>query len=194
MTRAGRPHDNASTAAILRATLDVLAEKGYAGTSLDEVVERAGSSKPTLYRRWPSKPHLVADAVRHGLAAANPRVPTSADPAEAVRTVLRNVVRALTTTPLGGAMRALIGVAESEPELSECLRAVETERRRLLHTAVGRASTGRSRQQIDLAVDWLLGAIYYRFLIRRVPITTRLADELTDDLTGRFVAHREIRE
>ena len=139
MARPGRPHDSASTAALLRAALDTLAEQGYAGMSLDDVVARAGSNKPTLYRRWPSKAQLVADAVRQGLAAANPRVPRSADAVQDVRTVLRNLIRALTTTSLGGALRALVSVAGSEPELAECLRVVETERRRLPSVVPGQA-------------------------------------------------------
>ena len=62
-TRVGRKRDPSRDSAILRATLEVLAEQGYEGMTTDMVAARAGASKATLYRRWPSKAELVVDAV-----------------------------------------------------------------------------------------------------------------------------------
>jgi AcrR family transcriptional regulator len=53
-----REHD------ILQATYSLLAEVGYAGLRFDAVAARARASKATLYRHWPGKAQLVADAVR----------------------------------------------------------------------------------------------------------------------------------
>src|SRR3954464_11455406 len=50
--------------AILRATYDLLGEAGYQGLRVDAVAARARASKATLYRHWPTKAGLVADAVR----------------------------------------------------------------------------------------------------------------------------------
>jgi AcrR family transcriptional regulator len=50
--------------AILRATYDLLGEAGYQGLRVDAVCARAQASKATLYRHWPTKAGLVADAVR----------------------------------------------------------------------------------------------------------------------------------
>lgn len=55
--------------AILRATYDLLAETGYQGLRVDAVAARAQASKATLYRHWPTKAGLVADAVRACKAA-----------------------------------------------------------------------------------------------------------------------------
>ena len=63
---AGRPRDPACDAAILQATLDVFAEEGYAGVSIDGVAARAGVGKATIYRRYSSKAELVVEAVRCG--------------------------------------------------------------------------------------------------------------------------------
>jgi AcrR family transcriptional regulator len=49
---------------ILRAAYELLNEVGYEGLRLDAVATRARTSKATLYRHWPGKPQLVADAVR----------------------------------------------------------------------------------------------------------------------------------
>jgi len=62
-TRPGRKQDRSRDAAILDAALEVLAETGFAGMTLAAVAERAKAGKSTFYRRWPSKEHLVLDAV-----------------------------------------------------------------------------------------------------------------------------------
>jgi AcrR family transcriptional regulator len=52
-------------AAILDATLAGVAEVGYDRLSMDEVASRAGVGKAAIYRRWPSKAVVVADAIAH---------------------------------------------------------------------------------------------------------------------------------
>jgi AcrR family transcriptional regulator len=59
----GRKRDHSRDQEILDAALDVLAETGYDGMTVDMVATRAKAGKATLYRRWPSKPDLVLDAV-----------------------------------------------------------------------------------------------------------------------------------
>ena len=60
---AGRPRDGAIDAAVLRATVELLERDGYVQLTIGEVAARAGTSKPAIYRRWPTKAHLVHDAV-----------------------------------------------------------------------------------------------------------------------------------
>jgi AcrR family transcriptional regulator len=64
VSRGGRPRDESREQAILDAAIDVLAEVGYDGMSIEAVAVRARSSKATIYRRWPGKAELVADAMR----------------------------------------------------------------------------------------------------------------------------------
>lgn len=59
----GRHRSAACDATILDATLEILVEKGYAGLTVAAVIERAGVSSATLYRRWATKQDLVAAAV-----------------------------------------------------------------------------------------------------------------------------------
>jgi AcrR family transcriptional regulator len=61
--RAGRHRDPAADQAILDATLALLEEVGYGGLTMAAVIERAGVSSATLYRRWPAKHDLVAAAI-----------------------------------------------------------------------------------------------------------------------------------
>jgi len=60
----GRPRDPDVDAAVLRSTQDLLVERGYAGMTVEAVARAARSGKAAVYRRWPSKAHLVVAAVR----------------------------------------------------------------------------------------------------------------------------------
>lgn len=73
--RPGRPADQALTPAILKAALDELARVGFEAMSLERVARRAGTAKTSLYRRWPSRDALVADALGMFLAEHGPAGP-----------------------------------------------------------------------------------------------------------------------
>lgn len=60
----GRPRDEEADAAILDATLAMLAEAGYAGLRIEAVAARAGVAKTTIYRRWPDKLSLAIAALK----------------------------------------------------------------------------------------------------------------------------------
>lgn len=62
-TRLGRKRDHSRDPEILLAAIDVLAEEGYDGMTIDMVATRARAGKATLYRRWSSKAELVLDAI-----------------------------------------------------------------------------------------------------------------------------------
>jgi hypothetical protein len=57
--RAGRPRDRQIDVAVLTATLAVLDKSGYGGLTLEQVARDAGTTKPAIYRRWPTRQQLV---------------------------------------------------------------------------------------------------------------------------------------
>jgi AcrR family transcriptional regulator len=59
----GRPRDPAVQEAIAVACRDLITEVGYSGLTIESVAERAGVGRPTIYRRWPSKAHMVWDVL-----------------------------------------------------------------------------------------------------------------------------------
>jgi AcrR family transcriptional regulator len=59
---AGRPRDARIDRAVLRATEELVVEVGYADLSVGAIAERAGTTKPAIYRRWPGKAYLVHEA------------------------------------------------------------------------------------------------------------------------------------
>ena len=59
----GRPRDARIDGAVLQATAELLEEVGYLQLTIGAIAERAGTNKPAIYRRWPTKAHLVHEAV-----------------------------------------------------------------------------------------------------------------------------------
>lgn len=167
----GRPQAPEVTGRILAATLKLVAENGYAGLRIEDVAAACGTSKQAIYRRWPSKPDLVAAAIEETLAEANP-APASDDFIEALTIALAKVAALVNDTPFGAAIAALLGVP-GEHVLVEALQRVEARRRGFMQALFRRAqATGAyaARREIEIDIDALLGAIYFRALIRRQPV------------------------
>jgi AcrR family transcriptional regulator len=115
----GRPRNLSIDSAVLSATVDLLNERGYAELSVDAIARAAGTSKPAIYRRWPSKAHLVHAAVFPiGAATA---LPDTGSLATDVRDMLRRTVRFLSTPAARAALPGLVGEMASDPTLHSAL-------------------------------------------------------------------------
>lgn len=107
-------------AAILDATAVLLAERGF-GLSVEEVAERAGVHRSNVYRRWETKPLLVAAAVRR-LAAATVVVKRRGDLAADLQDAAVQVARSLRTGPGRNLLRAALAACATDPEMSDVMR------------------------------------------------------------------------
>lgn len=114
--RAGRPRDTRLHHAILDATRELLTAGGYAELSMESVAARAGVGKKTLYRRWPSKAPLVAEAVleAYGGSGSFP-VAETGDLRADLRAWLREHADFLAEPPNAALVRALIAAAAARP-------------------------------------------------------------------------------
>lgn len=118
-TEIGRPRDKRIDAAVLRATVELLAETGYADLSVDAIAQRAGTSKPAIYRRWPGKAHVVHEAVFPiGDATA---LPETGSLAGDVREMVRRTVAVLTTPAARAALPGLVGEMAADLTLHSAL-------------------------------------------------------------------------
>lgn len=121
-TAVGRPRDPAVDKRALRAARDLLAERGYAAITFDEVARRAGVGKSSLYRRWPSKAELVVAAVDAGVGDV-----TDIDTGT-LRSDLRELAARLLEAYWSGAGLAAFRLradARHEPELQRAIDAVQ---------------------------------------------------------------------
>ncbi|RDH77099.1 TetR/AcrR family transcriptional regulator [Mycolicibacterium moriokaense] len=114
-TDLGRPRDPRIDDSVLRATVELLGSSGYAELSVDAIARRAGTSKPAIYRRWPSKAHLVHEAVFPISEATE--LPDTGSLAEDVREMVRRSTGVLTTPAARAAMPGLLAEMATDPTL-----------------------------------------------------------------------------
>jgi AcrR family transcriptional regulator len=114
-TDLGRPRNPRIDSSVLRATVELLGTSGYGGLSVDAIAQRAGTSKPAIYRRWPSKAHLVHEAVFPISEATE--LPDTGSLAGDVREMVRRSTRVLTTPAARAAMPGLLAEMAMDPTL-----------------------------------------------------------------------------
>ena len=101
----GRPRSNASHQAILRATLELLAEVGFEAMSIEAIAARGKVGKTTIYRRYSSKEELVADAIES--MREEILVPDTGNLWADIDALIENAAK-ITLTPLGRQTIAMI--------------------------------------------------------------------------------------
>jgi len=191
---AGRPRDEATRKAILRAALALVRESGYRSLTIEKIALRAGAGKTTIYRWWPSKAAVVMDAFLNYISPVIRFAPISAVSASTnIRRQMQAVARAY-AGPHGHLLRALIAEAQFDPELCRAFVANWILPRRKMATAILKAGiqAGEFRKHVDVdaAIDALYGGLYYRFLIPHAPLSPKFARELADAvLAGLLRAH-----
>jgi AcrR family transcriptional regulator len=118
-TDLGRPRNPRIDTAVLEATVDLLGRTGYAALSVDAIARQAGTSKPAIYRRWPSKAHLVHEAAFPLDAAVE--LPSAGSLPDDVREMVRRTATVLTTPAAQAALPGLIGEMAADPTLHTAL-------------------------------------------------------------------------
>lgn len=164
----GRPRSPEADRAIAAATLELLAEHGFAGVTVEAVAARAGVAKSTVYRRYPSRLELIIGVIRHELEDPKEPVDTGSLAGDLV-TIARRLVIALTRTPFGRALPAMLSATAAHPELHEVRLEFLASRRAPAVAAVRRATDRgelRADADPDQVVDLLTGPVFYRVFVR----------------------------
>jgi AcrR family transcriptional regulator len=111
----GRPRDRRIDGAVLGAARELLEEVGYLQLTIGAIAERAGTTKPAVYRRWPTKAHLVHEAV---FPAQDPEViPVGDDLRSDIRTLVAIGVEILGRPAARAALPGLLAEMTSDPGL-----------------------------------------------------------------------------
>lgn len=180
-----------SEAAILRAALDLMAEHGVGGLTVDAVAARAGVGKQTIYRHWGSRARLVHDAIA---CTNDPLVePDTGSLRGDLEALLDQLARFLSKPDTGRVFPSMLDAAERDPELAELRQAHADRKRDAFRRALARAA-GRGEVDagldVEAAIDLLVGPIFYRRLVARTAVGSGDVGHHLD-LALRAVAPRE---
>lgn len=148
---------------------------------VDGIARTVRRARASIYRRWPSKPHLVAYCIVSTLGAS---------PAPDTGVLRKDLLAAVGTRrrafagPLGQALPGLVADMANDPELARAVqRQVLAPRRKSMRDALDRArARGEAREALDIALvlDLLAGPFYFRKLFGHRRIDRRMTREVVD--------------
>jgi AcrR family transcriptional regulator len=170
--------------AIYRATLDELAESGYAGLTMERVAERARASKASLYRRWPTRVALVMAAVYHSLPSAAD-VPDTGSLRGDLLALLRGTAEVL-AGPAGEAMRGLLSEALRDPASARTFRQSSQGTSKKMMAEIARRAVERGEISAEavtpLRLDTGQALLRQYFLFQGPPIPDELVVGIVDEV------------
>lgn len=179
----GRPRSAEADEAIALATMELLAENGFEGVTVEAVASRAGVAKSTVYRRYPCRTELLVEVIRREAAQVREEVDTGSLVHDLVA-LARRLRDGLTGSTFGRALPAVMAAAASHAPVHEARQAFVATRRAPTLAAVSRAIDrgelpgGTDPSQV---VDLLAGPVFYRLVVVGDPVSNQWLD--------RHVAH-----
>ncbi|MBZ5666183.1 MAG: TetR/AcrR family transcriptional regulator [Acidobacteriia bacterium] len=178
----GRPRSEESRQSILRSTLKLLKKQdgGFPELSIEAIAADANVGKTTVYRWWPTKAALVADAF--SASADNElRFQDTGSVQNDISQQMRRLIR-IFQSKRGKVVQALLAGGQSDPELIEAFRErfLWPRRKQAYQTLQRGIDRGElpAGCDLDLVLDSLYGPIYMRFLIRHGKLNEKFAEEL----------------
>jgi AcrR family transcriptional regulator len=165
----------------LRSTLKLLRQQGgFPELSIEAIAADANVSKATVYRWWPNKAALVADAFTAS-SEDELRFPDTGSVESDMSLQMRRLIR-IFRSERGKVVAALLAGGQSDPELIEAFRErfLWPRRRQAYKTLQRGIDRGELRRNsdFDLILDSLYGPIYMRFLIRHDELREEFADQI----------------
>ena len=180
----GRPRSEKAHKAILDAAAELLLARGLSAVSMDAVAERAGVSKATIYRWWPTKETLALDALYTEWATVGPSPRDTGSLRGDLLALLRPWARLTSSRPYGRVIAALITEAQTDPVFAAEYRQRVVEPRRDQARAIFRRAIERGEippdTNIEVALDLLYGPLYHRLLHGHAPLTDRFTQDVID--------------
>jgi TetR/AcrR family transcriptional regulator, regulator of autoinduction and epiphytic fitness len=171
---------------ILAAALQELGDSGYGGFAIESVAARAGVGKSTIYRHWPERLSLIADAFAHLHESGGPDL-AYGTPREKLTRILAHVADVLIDSPFSTCLPAMIDAAERDPALRRFHHRFQMEARKptVALIALGIASGDfPADRDPELTAQALLGAIFFRRLMTDTPFAPAEAGALIDTVLG----------
>jgi AcrR family transcriptional regulator len=179
--RVGRPRAAGVDEALLDATLELAGRVGIAGMSMDDLAQRAGVSKATIYRRWPSKEALVLDALQRAIRPFDP-VDTGSVRSD-LQHYLTELAHRMRTGRTSDILPELIAASVRDHALRASLDDWVRHRRQPL-TAILSRGVNRGElppaADVEVVVDAVMGAFVYRRLLSHEPLDADFVSRLVE--------------
>lgn len=160
----GRPRDPQVDAAIVAAALDVLADRGFARFTVEEVATVAGVGKASIYRRFADKDALVAHALDH-VNDDLPAIPDDGNAKDRLAIMMERVRRGVPDSHAGRIMQHVRGESGESPHLLTEFyrRVIEPRRNRIRSVLVEGKTAGEfaSDFDVEVAITALVGSMLY---------------------------------
>jgi AcrR family transcriptional regulator len=175
------------TAAIRNAVMHELAEVGYGRLSIEAVARRAGVGKTAVYRRWSNKLEMVLEIVS-GVAERSVPMPDTGSFAGDLQLLMFIVSKALQHRIASQIIPDLMAEAARNPKIAETLqRALHTHQlavgEKIIGSAVARGELPPGTDP-EVAVDLMLGPLYWRLAVSRTPIDDAYMEKLAAATTA----------
>jgi AcrR family transcriptional regulator len=182
--RRGRPRSERSQKAILRAASELMLARGLSSISMDAVAERAGTSKATIYRWWPSKELLALETLFTEWEPGGPGEHDTGSLSGDLLALMLPWARQLAAKPYGRVIAGVLNRVHSDPEFAEVYQARfvgprREEGRGVLARAIARGEIPPDTD-VEAALDLLYGPFYHRILHGHAPRTDRCARTVVD--------------
>jgi AcrR family transcriptional regulator len=172
--------------AVRHATLRVLGERGYAAFTVDAVAEAARVAKSTIYRHWPTKLRLIADALETLNEQPRPQLaPGTAR--ERIDQLLDHLTSVFADSVFSSCIPALIEAAEHHPEVAEFLHSYNARRgRTLIDIIQDGIDAGELPTHLDaeLTALALVGSVVYCRTMTPKPLPLERSRRLAHQLLG----------
>ncbi|HEX4401781.1 MAG TPA: TetR/AcrR family transcriptional regulator [Galbitalea sp.] len=176
----GRPRSENARRAVLGAAAD-LALEGAAGVGIDAIAARAGVSRTTVYKWWPSAAAVLLEGLlerTHDTLES----PTSATTRDSLGEYLARLVTLVRDTPVGALLRGLTAASVSDSGVGLALVDdwLAPRRMAVVDLLVEGVRRGEVRKGLDYdsVIDTLFAPIYYRLMYRHQPLTDQLSAEI----------------
>jgi AcrR family transcriptional regulator len=182
----GRRRNDAAQDAILDAAFRLLSGPDADGVTIDAIAAEAGVGRQTIYRWWPSKGAVVADALaRHALVVV-PERETGSFTGD-LEAFLADSFAGLRDQPLAGRLRQIVAAAQQDEHVAKVLADFTAVRRAALRALLERgrdAGELAPEADLDMLVDMAYGVLYYRLLVGHAPLDENAARSLAAELTS----------
>ncbi len=182
---AGRPRSEQSRRAIVEAAGDLMLEGGLAAATIEAIATRAGVSKATIYKWWPSRGAVALDGLMHRMQDSI-AIPEGLDSRAALQYQLDELIRLFRDTDVGPIMRAVAAEVLGDPVLARAVRERWLAPRRAVAAEVIRRGIAAGELRADLdaeaLMDQLYGPLYYRLIFGHGDLPADLGRTLVTQL------------